>query len=61
MKPYHVTPLYEPNGEGSGWYDAPSDKLATFYSVDSADVMGFDGADTRAKAQAICDRMNLEA
>ena len=61
---YVVTALYEPNGKGCGWYDAPSDDVATFFSVDDSDpegLQGHDGAETRAAAQAIANRMNAES
>lgn len=59
MKPfYYVTPVYEPRSKGSGWDVPPRDDMATFYSVDSDDECGHDGAETREAAQAIADRMN---
>ncbi len=60
MPRYIVTPLYEPRGEGAGWDDAPSDDVATFFSVDAADgsEFGLDGESTREGAQYLADRLN---
>ena len=57
---YIVTPLYEPRGEGNGWHDAPTDAVATFFSVDAADgsEFGLDGEATRAGAQYLADQLN---